>query len=146
MNEPTRYLNEPFFNTITAQGARFVWPYPALSAITLSEETGCYQMTDEFILRVTNLRSYALTANFLNSYPQFRGDAPQLEPSPTYYSPNDINNLEALYWKVLREKVQSQRNRKKKVSKAVPRLILPSTSSENVDNVAGRLILIRRHP
>lgn len=95
---------------ITSQGVRFVWPYNALSAISASPGTDLLCFTDEFLLRANNLRSYAITADFLNKFPEFRGDTPQLEPSPTFYAPESAEYLEALYWQILRERARRARS------------------------------------
>lgn len=89
---------------VTRQGLRFIWPYQASSTITVSRSTGLLCLTDEFILRVGNIRSHVLTTDFLAKYPEFEGEAPRLEPSPTFHTPGNVNYLEALYWKLLKEK------------------------------------------
>lgn len=95
---------------MTGRGARFVWPYSAISAVSVSTSTGLACFTDEFILRANNLRSYAATADFLNNYPEFRSAMSQLEPSPTFYRPESAEYFEALYWSILREKARGARS------------------------------------
>lgn len=49
-----------------------------------------------------------MAADFLCIYPEFRGDSPQLEPSPTYHRPESLEYLEALYWRILRERARER--------------------------------------
>lgn len=49
-----------------------------------------------------------MAADFLCIYPEFRGDSPQLEPSPTYHRPESAEFLEALYWRILRERARER--------------------------------------
>lgn len=107
---PDKYLNDAFLNTILCQGLRFVWPYNALSAVAISPTNGLLCFTDEFLLRSNNLRSFAISSDFLSKYPEFHGDAQQLEPSPTSYLPDGgARHLETLYWRTLRERIRNDR-------------------------------------
>ncbi|MBA7491295.1 hypothetical protein ES702_01840 [subsurface metagenome] len=45
-----------------------------------------------------------MPADFLLKYPEFRGEAPQLEPSPTFCTSQDVDKLEIIYWRLMREK------------------------------------------
>lgn len=99
----SKYANDRFVYLLVTHGLRFIWPYETQSAITMSESTSRISLTDEFLLRVNNLRSFTMTADFLERYPEFRGEAPQLEPSPTFYRPGDVDHLERLYWELLRK-------------------------------------------
>lgn len=99
-----RYKNDRFVYELLSQGLRFVWPYQPQDAILLSEDAVQFSLSDEFILRVNNIRSFAMPADFLDKYQEFRGGAPQLEPSPTFYTPTEADRLEILYWKLVREK------------------------------------------
>lgn len=95
---------------LVTQGLRFIWPYDQESAITMSERTARFRLTDEFLLRINNIRSFTMTADLLEKYPEFRGEAPQLEPSPTFYTPGDVDRLENLYWRLLRKKIRRGRD------------------------------------
>lgn len=99
-----KYWSPEFKYSYLRQGLRFIWPCQASSAITTSESTGLLCLSQEFALRVSNIRSYVLTADFLAKYPELVGEAPQLEPSPNFYTPNDVNFIESLYWRLLKEK------------------------------------------
>lgn len=54
-------------------------------------------------MRVTNLRSFTLTKDFLDRYPELRGDAAQLEPSITTCRLSHPNIAETVFWAKLRE-------------------------------------------
>lgn len=91
---------------LLSQGLRFIWPYQPQAAIVLPKTSALYSLSDEFMLRVSNIRSFAMPADFFERYPEFRGEAPQLEPSPIFYTPKDIDHIETLYWKLLRDKAR----------------------------------------
>lgn len=91
-------------------GVQFIWPYSFEDAYVKHE--GGLRMSDEFVMRLANLRSYATTKHFLDLYPDFRGEMPQLEPSPTLYTPLMTNRLEELYWRKVRER-RKQRLRRR---------------------------------
>lgn len=64
------------------------------------------RFTPEFMLRVTNLRSWTLTKQFIDLNPELRGLAPQLEPSATTRKLSSRAELEALYWQMLRRRYE----------------------------------------
>lgn len=106
MAQPKRF-NEPRFYYSYARGARFVWPAEARMAYTTTSCESMYRFTPEFMLRVTNLRPWTLTKDFLDANPDLRGLAPQFEPSATNVRVSSRVDLERLYWQMLRRRYES---------------------------------------
>lgn len=69
----------------------------------MSEDRTVCSFSHEFDMRVGNIRSLTLTRDFLDKYPEFRGEAPQLEPSLTLHSISTVDIIEKEYWKNLRQ-------------------------------------------
>lgn len=141
LDTPSKYLNDRFMNVLSTKGLRFVWPYSASSAVTISSTTGLLCLSDEFLLRANNLRSFTMASDFFYIYPEFRGDTPQFEPSPTYHRPESLEYLEGLYWSILRERARERLTQ----SDAVP----PEQTSEVlIETQTGNLVhnaLVMRH-
>lgn len=90
------------------EGFRFVWPYSPQEAFFWDETQSMLQASPEFILRVQNIRSYTMAHDFLEEFPEFRGEAPQLEPSATLHEPSIQHLLEDIYWTTLRRRDRRQ--------------------------------------
>lgn len=108
LNEPFTYRNNQFLLNVMSDGVRFIWPGSYAEIVTKDEETGQYGFSDEFSMRVSNLRSYALTKDFLDRHPELRGDASQLEPSVTTYQLSETTIAETIFWAKLREARQKK--------------------------------------
>lgn len=106
-SHPFTFCNRQFFQEVS-DSVRFIWPYLYSEIANTHQVSGRYEFSDEFTMRVWNLRSYCLTKDFLDRYPELRGDAPQLEPSVTTYQISETNIGETMFWAKMRE----ARNRK----------------------------------
>lgn len=97
------YCNTRFRQRVASEGIRFIWPYSYTEIVSMDQQTSQCRFSDEFLMRVYNLRSYCLTKDFLDEYPELRGDAAQLEPSLTMCQVSDMNVWETLFWAQLRD-------------------------------------------
>lgn len=103
INEPFTYHNNHFISNVMSDGIRFIWPGSYAEIATIDQVTGQYGFSDEFMMRLSNLRSFALTKDFLDRHPQLRGDASQLEPSVTTYRLSETTIAETIFWTKMRE-------------------------------------------
>lgn len=103
LTQPFSYLTDHFLLELMSDGARFIWPCSYAEIVIMHQETGRYEFSDEFSMRLSNLRSFALTKDFLDRHPELRGDAAQLEPSVTTYQLSEANIAETIFWAKLRE-------------------------------------------
>lgn len=98
----TFYCSDGFLSQMW-KATRFIWPFDIDHAFTMSEDRTVCSFSHEFDMRVGNIRSLTLTRDFLDKYPEFRGEAPQLEPSLTLHSISTVDIIEKEYWKNLRQ-------------------------------------------
>lgn len=102
LGQSTLYCNDRFLRQV-GRGIRFIWPFGIEHAFTRSENRMVCSFSHEFDIRVGNIRSLTLSKDFLDQYPEFRGEAPQLEPSLTLHSMSIVELIEQEYWKNLRQ-------------------------------------------
>lgn len=100
--EPTRYCNDLFLRQMF-KATRFIWPFAAADAIQANGHDGSFSFSPEFLLRISNIRSFPVAKGFLDAYPEFRGEIPQFEPSATWYRPEEQRRWEAVFWAKLRQ-------------------------------------------
>lgn len=96
-----RYCGKRFMADLS-DASRFIWPFQVTSAIMTDFVDGRQRFSDEFTMRITNIRCLTLSKDFLDKYPEFRGEAPQLEPSLSLTNPQTCDVLEELYWNTRR--------------------------------------------
>lgn len=108
--QQARYCTDEWLRDYAVNGFRFLWPFQPEAAFVWDQSKFMLQASPEFLLRVRSLRSFTLTKDFLDRYPDFRGEAPQLEPSATIHQPSLTDTMERSYWAALRRK---RVNRKK---------------------------------
>lgn len=112
MSQPLTYHRDHFYRALL-RGIRFVWPLYLADAVEERKDIPGYRFSAEMSMRVRNIRSFALTKDFLDVWQEFRGEAPQLEPSLTLYrcrnssSWDTMHRLEELYWQQMRQRHQS---------------------------------------
>ena len=75
----------------------------------MPSQTGAVRFSDELHMRARSLHSLTLTKDFFIHYPEFRGEAPQLEPSLTLGPLAQYCDLELLYWNKLQELLLEKR-------------------------------------
>jgi hypothetical protein len=115
MSETQKFWTPTTMTDFLRDGARFVWPSEQNAAYSTSTTSGTMcRFTPEFMLRVSNLRSWTLTKEYLDSHPELRGLAAQFEPSVTTRKVSSRGELELLYWRMLRRKYEPLLEKKEK--------------------------------
>lgn len=65
---------------------QFLWPHDIEDAFNLNPQTNLYQLSKGFLVRFQDLRCWTMNSDFLNKYPDFRGDIPVSNPKPVQLS------------------------------------------------------------
>lgn len=104
------YGSHTFLQKIMLHGIRFVWPYSYVDLVIHQTHNDTSRFSEEFKMRVENLRSFTVAKDFLDMHPEFRGEMPQLEPSLTAYRLAQDQNVNRTYWAQLRRKRQGKNN------------------------------------
>lgn len=100
---PRKYCNTSCVTSLS-NAVRFIWPFSTETALVGGHDGQALGLSDEVLGRATNIRSFVVAKDFLDQYVEFRGEMAQLEPSLTLYSIREQQNLEGLYWKMMRER------------------------------------------
>lgn len=111
IQQQATYCTDEWLNDLGIYGFRFVWPFQAEAAYIWDESKHMLQASPEFFLRVRSLRSFTMAKDFIDRYPDLRGEVPQLEPSATAYQPSLTDTLEWSYWVALRRKLSDRKRR-----------------------------------
>lgn len=131
LDQPFTYHHNRFLLNLMSDGVRFIWPGSYAEIATKHEDTGQYRFSEEFLMRVSNLRSFALTKDFLDRHPELRGDASQLEPSVTTYQLSETTIAETIFWAKMREA------RRKKLEMQTSQAETPSEEQSETTTVSG---------
>lgn len=125
LRNPTRYHTLQFVISLLSS-TRFIWPFSVLDAIDSGTEHAERYFQEEFLIRAENLRSHTLVKDFLDRYPEFRGEIPQFEPSLTLHCLEDQERLEKLFWMMVRQKRAKLTRWVRSWATSMPEIILAS--------------------
>lgn len=69
------YCNNTF-SKMFASSFRFLWPFEVRDTYVQNRETRLFHFSSTFLERTEDLRCWCMEVDFVNAYPEFRGDIP----------------------------------------------------------------------